>query len=240
MLLPPPPLPPSPLPSLSLPPVTFHNERRVTLEIEVDALDTGIPHLKARCLLSLVPGLATLPASAAGSLLPPPPSPSPSSSNSNSAGQAARLGNSTGSNSSGGKDELALVGLVKRVRLEYSKSGYALEEAAEGASLKTARVSDGACLVLEWGVPPETGKARVKFSVRVGEWRFGGFSRGQRREGRRGGGGRSEGGGGEEEEEGGERGGGQGGYCSVELRQFCGVIWCWRGARRVFASLTGV
>lgn len=151
----------------------------MTLEIEVDALDTGVPHLKARCLLSLVPGLATLLASDAGSLLPPPPSPL-ASSNLNSTGQAAqaaRLGNSTGSNGGGGgwgKDELALAGLVKRARLEYTKSGYALEEAAEGASLKAARVSDGACLVLEWGVPPETGKARLKFSVRIGEWAFGG------------------------------------------------------------------
>ena len=153
--------------------MTFHNEQRVTLEIEVDALDTGVPHLKARCLLSLVPGLATLPASDAGSLLPHPPSPSASSnlSSTGQAAQAARLGNSSGSNGGGGgvKDELALAGLVKRVRLEYAKSGYALEEAAEGASLKAARVSDGACLVLEWAAPPETGKARVKFSVRVGE-----------------------------------------------------------------------
>lgn len=184
-LLPPLPVPPSsPPPPLVLPPVTFHNERRVTLQIESDALDTGIPHLKARCLLSLVPDLATLPTSAVESLLPPPPSPMASSSSSNpsSAGQAARLGNSGGSNSSaggGGKDDLALVGLVRRVRLDYARSGYSLEEASEGASLKAARVSDGACLVLEWGVPPETGKARIKFSVRVGERGFGGLISGR-------------------------------------------------------------
>ncbi|CAN0382273.1 unnamed protein product, partial [Ectocarpus fasciculatus] len=69
---------------------------------------------------------------------------------------------------SGAKEELALVGLVKTVRLENTKSGNALDESSTGASLFATRITEGAQLMLLWGAPPATGKALVKFYVRVG------------------------------------------------------------------------
>lgn len=137
--------------------VTVHSGQRVTLRLECDAHATSIPHLKALCLLDLVPDLNKLPSAALGGLLPQPPRNTSSSSSSG------------GASPGGGTDDLALVALVKTVRLENSKSGNALDESSTGASLFAARISDGTSLLLEWGAPPATGKALVKFYVRVGE-----------------------------------------------------------------------
>lgn len=157
--------PPSPHPLSPSPPpplfastthkqtVALHEGRQVTLHLECDAHATSIPHLKARCLLDLVPALKEdlIPSYDLEALLHPPPPPT--------TGTTA---------SSGTRDELALVGLIKTVRLEHKKSGNALDESSTGASLFAARIADGASLLLEWGAPPATGKALVKFYVRVG------------------------------------------------------------------------
>ncbi|CAM9781452.1 unnamed protein product [Scytosiphon promiscuus] len=137
--------------------VALHEGRQVTLHLECDAHATSIPHLKARCLLDLVPSLKEdlIPSSALEALLPPAP-------------PASAAAGTAGATSGGRRDELALVGLIKTVRLEHKKSGNALDESSTGASLFAARIADGASLLLEWGAPPATGKALVKFYVRVG------------------------------------------------------------------------
>ncbi|CAB1098165.1 unnamed protein product [Ectocarpus sp. CCAP 1310/34] len=136
--------------------VATHEGQRVLLNLECDVHATSVPHLKALCLLGLVPALKenAVPSSQIQALLPPPPPPA--------------RGTATAP-ASGAKEELALVGLVKTVRLEDTKSGNALDESSTGASLFAARVTDGAQLMLQWGAPPATGKALVKFYVRVGE-----------------------------------------------------------------------
>eukprot|EP00752_Nemacystus_decipiens_P001274 g1270.t1 len=132
--------------------VAVHSDEPVTLKLECDAQATSIPHLKALCLLDLVPSLDKLPSAEIKAILPPPP-PTPASS---SAGPPAR------------SDDPALVALVKTVRLENRKSGNTLDESSAGASLFAAKIADGTPLLLEWGAPPATGKALVKFFVRVG------------------------------------------------------------------------
>ncbi|CAN0142172.1 unnamed protein product, partial [Ectocarpus sp. 12 AP-2014] len=135
--------------------VATHEGQRVLLNLECDVHATSIPHLKALCLLGLVPALKenAIPSSQIQALLPSPPPPT--------RGTAAAP-------ASGAKEELALVGLVKTVRLENTKSGNALDESSTGASLFATRITDGARLMLQWGAPPATGKALVKFYVRVG------------------------------------------------------------------------
>lgn len=129
--------------------MTVHSDEAVTLKLECDAQATSIPHLKALCLLDLVPSLDKVPSAEIKAMLPP------------SAAAAAEA--------AAAKDDLALVALVKTVRLENRKSGNTLDESSAGASLFAAKIADGTPLLLEWGAPPATGKALVKFSIRVGE-----------------------------------------------------------------------
>eukprot|EP00903_Cladosiphon_okamuranus_P007250 g7034.t3 len=133
--------------------VTVHSNEPVTLKLECDAQATSIPHLKALCLLDLVPSLDKIPSSEITAILPPPPP----------AATAAASSAPTPA-----KDDLALVSLVKTVRLENRKSGNTVDESSAGANLFAAKIADGTPLLLEWGAPPATGKALVKFSVRVG------------------------------------------------------------------------
>lgn len=133
--------------------MSVHSDEPVRLKVECDAQATSIPSLKALCLLDLVPSLDKLPSSEIKAVLPPPP---PTTAASSAGAPPAR-------------DELALVALVKTVRLENRKSGNTLDESSAGASLFAAKITDGTPLLLEWGAPPATGKALVKFSVRVGE-----------------------------------------------------------------------
>lgn len=153
---PPTPLPPYPPPSTTANTVATHEGQRVLLNLECDVHATSIPHLKALCLLGLVPALKenAIPSSQIQALLPPPPPPP---------------GGTATAPASGAKEELALVGLVKTVRLENTKSGNTLDESSTGASLFATRITEGAQLMLQWGAPPATGKALVKFYVRVGE-----------------------------------------------------------------------
>lgn len=136
--------------------MTVHSDEPVTLRLECDAQATSIPHLKALCLLDLVPSLDKLPSAEIRAMLPPPPAPPAGAAAASAAGAPA-------------KDDLALVALVKTVRLENRKSGNTLDESSAGASLFAAKIADNTPLLLEWGAPPATGKALVKFYVRVGE-----------------------------------------------------------------------
>lgn len=134
--------------------VTLHNDQRVSLRLEFDPRVTSVPHLKARSLLSLAPELASLPLSAIAAMLPVSPSPS------------------TSQSSPSFSEQLALVRLVPLVRLEFEKSGAALDECSVGVSgmtLEAAKIVDQTSLVLDWGAPATTGKANIKFHVRVGE-----------------------------------------------------------------------
>lgn len=134
--------------------MTVHSDEPVTLNLECDAQATSISHLKALCLLDLVPSLDKLSSAEIKAMLPPLPPPTTAAASSAAAPA---------------KDDLALVALVKTVRLENRKSGNTLDESSAGASLFAAKIADGTPLLLEWGPPPATGKALVKFSVRVGD-----------------------------------------------------------------------
>lgn len=135
--------------------MTVHSDEPVKLKLECDAQATSIPHLKALCLLDLVPSLDRLPSAEIEAMLPAPPAAAASS--------GGALASATG------RDDLALVALVRTVRLENRKSGNTLDESSAGASLFAAKIADNTPLLLEWGAPPATGKALVKFCVRVGE-----------------------------------------------------------------------
>lgn len=121
----------------------------MTICLESDAYITSIAHLKARCLLSLAPGLASVSTSslvlshplvekASSSWLP--------------------------AESSG----LALAVLLSKVHLE-SPQDEAFEDYTHEASLEAANVLTGSLLKLEWGRPSSAGKKLVRFSVSAGE-----------------------------------------------------------------------
>lgn len=138
-------------------PVKHHSREAVSISLEVDARGTSIPHLKARCLLSLAPGLRDLNASdlAPGTLPAGTATSDAESGRSSSTVETRRL--------------KALAGLVDNVRLADSAGSSALDESSASASVHDAKVKDGASLTLVWGAPPACGKAIVKFWVMKGE-----------------------------------------------------------------------
>lgn len=121
----------------------------MTICLESDAYTTSIAHLKARCLLSLAPGLAS--ASTSSLVLSHP-----------------LVENAFSSWPPAESSGLALVMLLSKVHLE-SLQDEALEDYAQEASLATANVLTGSSLRLEWGRPSSAGKKLVRFSVSAGE-----------------------------------------------------------------------
>ena len=139
-------------PSLPTPDaVDLHHGQPVCLRLESDPDSTSIARLKARCLLSLAPELAS------------------TSSSSLSLGPTASPVQHTSSlfpalcNGSGSGSEFALVELLSKVRLERTQGETPLEESvAPEASLAAAKVltgtgrGRGTSLKLEWGMAPSS------------------------------------------------------------------------------------
>lgn len=144
--------------------VEHHAGRPVIIYLEADGESTTVPHVKARCLLNLAPGLMSLQTSA---LDFPLPTPTPSRSGTNSVALAAAA--------AGFEGQLALAGMVSSVRLSGNDSGtygLVLEESVgsgDEMSLHAAKVRSGSSLMLEWGAPLPSGKTRIKFQMVTGE-----------------------------------------------------------------------
>lgn len=170
--------PPPPTPSSSPcppSPVKYHDGQPVRISLDVDAHTTSIPHLKARCLVSLAPSLRELDVSDLALGTVPADSSSPAvtafeggsggGSCSGSGAVVARVVDGQVLRRRGGS---ALARLVGSVRLA-DDFGSTLDESSAGASVSLAKVTDGTSLTLEWGAPPACGKAIVKFWVVRGE-----------------------------------------------------------------------